>query len=118
MREVFMIASLMLSVCILPASLLAKDTPAEQTGESLFNRHCVSCHPNGGNILNPKKTLYIKDLQTNNIVTAEDIVKKIRNPGPVPTHPQEWAGMTMFDEKKISNENALKIADYILKTFK
>jgi hypothetical protein len=45
-------------------------------------------------------------------------VRVIRNPGPVPTHPQEWAGMTMFDEKKISNEDALKIADYILKTFK
>jgi hypothetical protein len=45
-------------------------------------------------------------------------VRVIRNPGPAPTHPQEWAGMTMFDEKKISNEDALKIADYILKTFK
>ncbi len=118
MRKVIMIAILISSVCVISTSLQAKDTSTEQTGESLFNRHCVSCHPNGGNILNPKKTLYTKDLQTNNIITAEDIVKKIRNPGPLPTHPQEWAGMTMFDEKKISNESALKIADYILKTFK
>jgi hypothetical protein len=48
---------------------------------------------------------------------GEDIVKKMRNPGPAPTHPQKWAGMTMFDAAKISDDEALKIADYILKTF-
>jgi cytochrome c6 len=118
MRKIFMIAVLILSVCMLSTSLRAKDAPKDQTGESLFDKHCASCHPNGGNILNPKKSLYKKDLEANNILAAGDIVRKIRNPGPVPTHPQEWAGMTMFDEKKISNEDALKIADYILNTFK
>ena len=118
MRNVFMVAMLILSVCIMSTSLSAKDAQQEQIGEALFNKNCASCHPNGGNILSPKKTLYKKDLQENKIVAAEDIVKVIRNPGPVPTHPQEWAGMTMFDEKKISNEDALGIADYILKTFK
>jgi len=118
MKGMFIVGILILSFCVLSTSLLAKDVATEQTGESLFNKHCASCHPNGGNILNPKKTLYKKDLEANNIFTAEDIVKKIRNPGPVPTHPQEWAGMTMFDEKKISNDDAFKIADYILKKFK
>jgi len=118
MRKMFVIAILIMCVSVLSTSLHAKDTSKEQTGESLFNKHCASCHPNGGNILNPQKGLYKKDLEENNILTAEDIVRKIRNPGPVSTHPQEWAGMKMFDEKKISNEDALKIADYILKNFK
>jgi cytochrome c6 len=118
MRKVIMIAILISSVCVISASLQAKDTSTEQTGEALFIKNCASCHPNGGNILNPKKSLFKKDLEANNILKAEDIVRIIRNPGPAPTHPQEWAGMTMFDEKKISNEDALKIADYILKTFK
>ncbi len=90
---------------------------SESSGEALFKEHCSSCHPDGGNILNPDKTLHKKDRDANNILTAEDIIKKMRNPGPAPTHPQKWAGMTMFDESKISNDEALKIADYIIKTF-
>jgi hypothetical protein len=43
--------------------------------------------------------------------------KEDEESGPAPTHPQKWAGMTMFDAAKISNDEALKIADYILKTF-
>jgi len=90
----------------------------EKTGEALFKANCASCHPNGGNILNAKKTLSKKDREANNIVTAADIIKKMRNPGPVPDHPQDWAGMKMFDKNKISDDMAQKIAEYILKTFK
>jgi cytochrome c6 len=90
---------------------------AEKSGESLFKEHCSACHPDGGNIFNPKKTLKQKDLEANNIKSAEAIVMKMRNPGPAPTHPQDWAGMKMFDKDKISDEDALKIAEYILKTF-
>ncbi|MDA8433506.1 MAG: c-type cytochrome [Nitrospiraceae bacterium] len=89
----------------------------QDTGEALFKANCSPCHPDGGNILNSKKTLHKKDREAHNIRTAADIVRKMRNPGPVPTHPQEWAGMKMFDKNKISDEDALKIADYILKTF-
>ena len=67
--------------------------------------------------MNPAKTLRSRDLRANNINSSEDIVNKIRNPGPVPTHPQEWAGMKMFDRKTIPDENAQKIAEYILKAF-
>jgi mono/diheme cytochrome c family protein len=105
------------SVLMLSSHLLAKDTATGQSGEQLFQEHCAACHPNGGNILSPQKTLSRKDREANGIKTAEDIVRKMRNPGPFPTHPQEWAGMRMFDEKTIANDDALKIADYILKTF-
>ena len=44
------------------------------TGEELFKQHCAACHPDGGNIVNPKETLKgIKDTKM--------IVKKIRAGG-------------------------------------
>jgi len=78
-------------------------------GEDLFKQHCAPCHPNGGNIVNPQKTLRQKDREANGVKTASDIVGKTRNPGP---------GMTKFDEKALSNKDAQAIAEYILKTFK
>ena len=100
-------------------SLSAKGaSAAEETGEALFKANCSACHPDGDNILNRKKTLRKADREANNIFTADDIILKMRNPGPAPTHPQEWAGMKMFDKDKISDEDALKIANYILETFK
>ena len=81
---------------------------AEKTGEQLFTEHCAVCHAEGGNIINPKKTLLKKDLFANNIKTADDIIKTIRKPGP---------GMTAFDVKTISDKEARKIADYIFKKF-
>ena len=78
-------------------------------GESLFQANCAVCHPNGGNIINPAKTLHQKDRFANNVKTADDIVKKMRNPGP---------GMTKFDETAISDKDAHTIAEYVIKTFK
>jgi len=108
---------LAVSLPLFLVSLLVKGASAGDTGEVLFRNNCSSCHPDGDNILNRKKTLRKADREANNIFTAEDIVQKMRNPGPAPTHPEEWAGMKMFDKYKISDEDALKIADYILKTF-
>ncbi len=105
--------ALSLSLFILPTAT----SSAETTGESLFEASCSSCHPGGDNIMNRKKTLHKADREANKIYTAEDIVDKMRNPGPAPTHPQDWAGMKMFDKDKISDDDALKIAHYILKTF-
>ncbi len=105
-------------IFLFAVSLPAKGTSEETSGEALFKEHCASCHPDGGNILNPNKTLHEKDREANNIRTVDDIVRKMRNPGPFPDHPQEWAGMRMFDQKTISDDDARKIADYILKTFR
>lgn len=106
------------AVSLFLLSLAGLGFTEEMTGEALFKQNCSSCHPNGGNILNPKKTLSKKDREENNIFTAEDIINKMRNPGPSPTHPQEWAGMKMFDKYKITDDEAQKIAEYILTTFK
>jgi cytochrome c6 len=79
-----------------------------KSGESLFKEHCALCHPDGGNIVNPKKTLHKKDREANKIKTKDDIVHLMRKPGP---------GMTTFDVKSIPDNDAKEIAEYILKTF-
>ena len=114
--SLFSLVVISLFVCVL--SLHAQDKSGEHPGKQLFIHNCSPCHPDGGNIINPQKTLRKKDLDANKITTADDIVKRMRNPGPFPDHPQDWAGMRMFDQKAISDQDAHKIADYILKTFK
>ena len=78
-------------------------------GKKEFEEHCTACHPDGGNIVNAKKTLSKADREANGVKTAKDIVKTMRKPGP---------GMTAFSTKDVSDKEAKAIADYILKTFK
>lgn len=86
----------------------AKEDAKKDKGESLFKTNCAPCHPDGGNIINPQKTLHKKDREANNIRKPADIISKMRNPG---------TGMTKFDEKTIPDKDAKAIAEYILKTF-
>lgn len=96
-------------LCFGGNSAFAQKAEAKSSGEAEFNEHCALCHPAGGNIVNPKKTLLKKDRDANNVKTEADIIKTMRKPGP---------GMTAFDEKTISAKDAQEIAKYILKTFK
>lgn len=77
-------------------------------GEQEFEEHCAACHPNGGNIVNPKKTLATKVLQANGIKRWQDIVAIMRKPGP---------GMTPFIALAIPDPEARAIAQYILRAF-
>ena len=86
----------------------AKEATKAKSGEELFEANCASCHPKGRNIVNPMKTLHKKDRDANNVKTPQDIINKMRNPGP---------GMTQFDKTTISDKDAKKIAEYIIKTF-
>lgn len=94
---------------LLAFSVFAAEGKKGKTGEELFKQHCSMCHPEGGNIINAKKTLHGKDLKANNIRNAEDIVKVMRNPGP---------GMNKFDAKTLPDKEAKEIAEYVLKAFK
>jgi cytochrome c6 len=78
-------------------------------GKKEFDEHCAVCHKDGGNLINPAKTLSKKDRAANGVKSAKDIMKLMRKPGP---------GMTAFNSKTISDKEAKAIADYILKTFK
>jgi len=106
MKKLSLIFIAIIFICSPAAAGYAKDKGT--TGEELFKVHCSACHKDGGNIMNPQKTLHKKDREVNNIKKAEDIVKTMRNPGP---------GMTLFDKSTIPDNDAKKIAEYILKTF-
>ena len=95
-------------ISLLLVSLCGAGFAEETAGEGLFKKNCALCHPNGGNIIRPEKSLLKKHLDEHGIKTAEDIVHLMRNPGP---------GMQTFSEDKISDADAAKIADYILNTF-
>jgi len=81
----------------------------DKTGEELFQIHCVRCHPEGGNIINPKKSLWKKNLEAKNIFNKADIVEKMRHPG---------KGMAFWSAAILPDSEAEKITDYIIKTFK
>ncbi len=87
-----------------------KTAPTEQSarGGGLFALYCAGCHPDGGNLLYPQKTLHRIDLAANGITTPAGIVAKMRSPG---------RGMRQFDKSAISDNDALAIARYILITF-
>lgn len=84
------------------------ENTATDIGEEKFKSLCAMCHVGGGNIINPKKTLHKADREANNVKTADDIIKLMRNPGPK---------MTKFNEKIVPEKEARAIADYVLKTF-
>jgi cytochrome c6 len=100
-----LIVGLVFLVTCIQSEAVAKTSP----GEEAFERHCFVCHPKGGNVITPGKTLRSADLQKSGILTAADIVSKIRTPGPL---------MRRFDEAIIPEETAQAIAEYILRAFR
>jgi cytochrome c6 len=79
------------------------------SGEELFKQYCSSCHPNGGNVSNPERTLHGSRLKSNHITTPDDIVRIMRRP---------LSRMIRFDPAMLSDRDARIIAEYVLKTFK
>ena len=108
MKKMTILLVSVFAVCCVGAIAFAEKA-SKDTGEAEFKEHCALCHPDGGNIINPKKTLHKGDREANNIRNEADIIKTIRKPGP---------GMTIFDEKTISDNEAKEIAKYIFKAFK
>jgi cytochrome c6 len=105
-------AALLLSGAFIATGSIAADkagTTKAASGSTLFNQNCSPCHPNGGNTVNPQKTLHRKDREANGVRTAADIMKLMRNPGP---------GMTKFDRQTIPDDQAKAIANYVIKTYK
>src|SRR5512139_3116204 len=109
MKRILAVPALGAVVFLFVMTGFAVEAKKEMSGQTEFKEHCAACHPDGGNIINPQRTLHKKDREAHGVKTAQDIIKKMRNPGP---------GMTAFDEKTIPDKEAKKIAEYILKTFK
>ncbi len=79
-----------------------------QAGAALFKQYCSPCHPDGGNVSDPERTLHGSALRAHHINRAEDIIRIMRHP---------ISRMIRFDESTISDKDAREIADYVLKTF-
>lgn len=96
---------------VLAAALLGAGCSREPgaTGAALFATHCAGCHPDGGNTVNPKKTLRPADRQANGIRTAADVAAFIRNPG---------AGMPAFPPGVIPPGDAQRIGLYVIAAFR
>ncbi len=109
MKKIFTVVLTATALFSFVTAGLAKEEAKAKSGEELFETHCAACHPKGRNIINPMKTLHKKDREANNVKTSQDIINKMRNPGP---------GMTQFDKATISDQDAKEIAQYIIKTFK
>ncbi len=103
------IGIVVVSLWCIGTAAFAETADSKISGEAEFKEHCAICHPDGGNIINPKKTLHKKDREANNIKKEADIVMLMRKPGP---------GMTPFEDSTVSDKEARAIAAYIIKTFK
>jgi cytochrome c6 len=94
---------------------LNKDASADASGSAisgkrLFEMHCAHCHMDGGNVVNPRKTLKKKDLDASGLNTTEALVGYMINPGP---------GMLrlVHKDRDITKIQARGIAAYIFETF-
>ncbi len=109
MKRVFTFCMATLALFLFVTIAFSGKATSTISGEAGFKQHCAVCHVDGGNIVNPQKTLHKQDRDANGVTTAEDIVKLMRNPGP---------GMITFDTNTVSDKEAMEIANYILTTFK
>jgi uncharacterized membrane protein len=93
-------------------SQISAPSPGEiRDGEKLYTAHCASCHPNGGNVINPAVPA-VGSLQLKNLNT---FIKYNRNP----LKPDGSKGvMPAFPKEKISDKEMKQIYEYITKGLK
>lgn len=92
-----------------PAPAAAVSATSDTDGEKLFKEFCAACHPDGSNVLNPQKTLHTAVLAQYKITRAEDMIRLLRDPGP---------GMRKFEPETITDDEARKIYQYVVTTFR
>lgn len=96
-------------VIVTPAGSATTTQGSVRDGEALFKQFCANCHPNGGNVSDPERSLYGSVLRKKHITTPEDIVRIMRNP---------LSRMIRFDAATLPDKDARTIAEYVLKTFR
>ena len=104
----FVLAALA-TVCMTVSVGCEGEKASGRSGEELFMVHCSGCHPDGGNVKYPQKSLDRMTLAANGITTPQQIVSLMRHPG---------QGMKTFDRRTISDPDARKVAEYVMATFR
>jgi len=74
------------------------------SANDIFDQYCASCHSNGGNIMNPEKTLSQEHLTKNGIDNVGSISALVTT-GKAP--------MPAFG-KQLSDEEVAEVANYVL----
>lgn len=98
-------AIIMAFIFMIPGIGAGQDRGKGKTGQEEFQTNCSVCHPNGGNVINPKKPMKGSEKLAN----FKTFLAWIRKP--VQT-------MTSFPTSQISDKQARELYDYILRTQK
>ncbi len=101
--------ALLVAVCMTVQAGCEAGRGSGKSGEELFMTYCSGCHPDGGNVKYPQKSLDRMTLAANGITTPRQIVRLMRHPG---------QGMKTFDRSTISDPDARKVAEYVMATFR
>ena len=101
---IFICALVVTPACTGGGTRLDPDT----AGKALFEKNCASCHKDGGNVVNPQKTLSRYDRAANGITTADDVIKVMRNPGP---------GMPTFGPDVLTDDEARAVAEFVVRNY-
>ena len=106
MRFLFSLALSLLASFFLYNNLVFSEpvTVDLDAGEQVFSQNCVSCHAGGNNLVNPSKTLSLKDLHDNEKDSIQAIIKQVTNGA---------NGMTAFGDR-LSEEEITNVANYVL----
>jgi cytochrome c6 len=104
-RIAFVLSVAAICVALLSIAGFAQVTAKSKIGEEEFKKNCASCHPNGGNVIEPEDTIKgspkLRDFET--------FLSWIRKPvQPMPT----------FSPSQLSEEQARQLYDYIVEATK
>lgn len=93
---------------VLAACLFLFNAPAFAGGDpvkgaAIFSANCIACHAGGKNVVNPEKTLALKDLQKYEKASEEAIITQVTN----------GAG-AMPNFKRLGPDNIANVAAYVL----
>ena len=75
LKFIFIIFFVLISFVFFPKDLWALEN---NNAENLFEKNCIGCHINGGNIIRRSKNLKIKTLERNGIDSPDKIAKIAR----------------------------------------
>lgn len=94
------------------AACLLTQQPAfsAEAGLVIFESKCAACHADGGNVINPGKTLSAQALEKNKYSTQEAVVNLVRNgKGQMPKYQGAIPAISRLDDQQLED-----VAAYVL----